>query len=123
MQGYVISWGGPKNLPRGGLIVVDKKNHKKNIEIPSIIDLIVQVHKGCPSKEQRESSSTKRDQSKFEIMETNRCCSTCKGIGHNNRTCQIKARAHNPGLDGVGSTMENMVSFYSYLPIMASLYY
>ena len=73
--------------------LVQKENAREKISqligasLPSL-EPNVQAHKGRPSKKQKESFSTKRDPSKFEIVEANRRCSTCKGVGHNSRTCQ-----------------------------------
>ncbi|KAF7154067.1 hypothetical protein RHSIM_Rhsim01G0017600 [Rhododendron simsii] len=69
--------------------------------------------KGRPSgsKKGKVTSSTRRNASKFEIVDATRKCSICKGVGHNSRTCKGKweVNASNPthaaNLDDDESTM------------------
>ncbi|XP_008221395.1 PREDICTED: uncharacterized protein LOC103321373 [Prunus mume] len=59
---------------------------------PLIMEPKIQPHKGRPlgSKKRNESSSTRREPSKFEIVEKSRKCSVCKGVGHNKSTCPFQ---------------------------------
>lgn len=59
---------------------------------PLILEPKIQPHKGRPlgSKKRNESSSTRREPSKFEIVEKSRKCSVCKGVGHNKSTCPFQ---------------------------------
>ncbi|KAL7252612.1 hypothetical protein ACSBR1_007225 [Camellia fascicularis] len=63
-----------------------------NPSLPLLLEPNVQPHRGRPSgtKKGKESSSTRRNASKFEFVGLTRKCSTCKGVGHNSRTCQAK---------------------------------
>ncbi|KAG5541196.1 hypothetical protein RHGRI_021152 [Rhododendron griersonianum] len=53
--------------------------------LPLVIEPNILPHKGRPSgsKKVKESSSTKWNASKFEIVDATRKCSICKGVGHN----------------------------------------
>ncbi|XP_058180186.1 uncharacterized protein LOC131298728 [Rhododendron vialii] len=64
-----------------------------NPSLPLLFEPNVQCPKGRPSgsKKGKESGSTRRIPSKFEIVDTTkRKCSICKGVGHNSRTCLQK---------------------------------
>ncbi|KAH7835109.1 hypothetical protein Vadar_022945 [Vaccinium darrowii] len=64
-----------------------------NPSIPLLFEPNVQSQKGCPlgSKKGKESGSTRRNPSKFEIVDaTRRKCSICKDVGHNSQTCPKK---------------------------------
>ncbi|KAH7864379.1 hypothetical protein Vadar_028935 [Vaccinium darrowii] len=64
-----------------------------NPSISLLFEPNVHSHKGRPlgSKKGKESGSTRRNPSKFEIVDaTRRKCSTCKDVGHNSRTCPKK---------------------------------
>ncbi|KAG5552486.1 hypothetical protein RHGRI_010537 [Rhododendron griersonianum] len=64
-----------------------------NPSLPLLFEPNVQCPKGRPSgsKKGMESGSTRRNPSKFEIVDANkRKCSICKGVGHNSRTCPQK---------------------------------
>ncbi|KAL6548771.1 hypothetical protein OROGR_008537 [Orobanche gracilis] len=60
--------------------------------VPLIFEPNIQTSKGRPSggKKRKVSSSTRREPSKFEIVESSRKCSICKGTGHNIRKCPMK---------------------------------
>ncbi|KAF7120003.1 hypothetical protein RHSIM_Rhsim13G0144200 [Rhododendron simsii] len=53
--------------------------------LPLVIEPNILPHKERPSgsKKVKESSSTRRNASKFEIVDATRKCSICKGVGHN----------------------------------------
>ncbi|KAM5575510.1 protein FAR1-RELATED SEQUENCE 5-like [Rosa sericea] len=85
--------------------LTQKDNTKRKLtqflgaSLPLLLEPNVQPHKGRPlgSKNKKESSSTKRDPSAFEIMEEkSRKCGHCQGGGHNIRTCPLKYKATRP---------------------------
>ncbi|KAG5536356.1 hypothetical protein RHGRI_023956 [Rhododendron griersonianum] len=81
---------------------------------PMLFEPTIQVHKGRPptSRKGKETSSTKRNSSQFEIIDAPRKCSICKAAGHNSRTCRDKLGPSviNPsngvGIAYEGSTMD-----------------
>ncbi|KAF7150704.1 hypothetical protein RHSIM_Rhsim02G0175500 [Rhododendron simsii] len=59
---------------------------------PMLFEPTIQVHMGRPlaSRKGKETSSTKRNSSQFEIIDAPQKCGICKAAGHNSRTCRDK---------------------------------
>lgn len=53
----------------------DKISQLIGASLPALLEPTIGIHKGRPSKKQKESFSTRRDPSQFEIVETNGGCS------------------------------------------------
>ncbi|KAK9289908.1 hypothetical protein L1049_008069 [Liquidambar formosana] len=94
--------------------LVQKENARETISQlvsvsqPLLFEPNVQPHKGHPlgSKKRKESSSTRRDPSKFEIVEKRRKCSICKGVGHNKSTCHGKTTANEQNFPSISNPID-----------------
>ncbi|KAL6200240.1 hypothetical protein ACLB2K_030022 [Fragaria x ananassa] len=82
--------------------LTQKDNTKWNLaqflgaSLPLLLEPNVQPHKGhsLGSKNKKESNSTKRDPSAFEIIEEkSRKCGRCRLGGHNAHRCPLKTKA------------------------------
>ncbi|KAH7863204.1 hypothetical protein Vadar_014710 [Vaccinium darrowii] len=65
-----------------------------NPPIPLVLEPNILPYKGRPSGSKKGTTSTRRNASKFEIVDATRKCSICRGVGHNSQTCKGKSEAN-----------------------------